>query len=121
MGVPVFMFFYMGEGVFCKMRIWVGSDMGWQLSYLGMWPHSFVPNSRYSVFFQAPGGYDQWLAWYDLSDPSAQQTVDYFLARNEAQVTPDYEYVLNRNPWVRLDQITPENNGIEGVVIGETY
>jgi len=119
--VPVFMFYYMGEGVYAKMRIWVGSDMGWDLSYLGMWPHSFVPNSRYNVFFQAVGAYDDWLAWYDLEDPSAQQTVDFFMARNEAQVSPDYDFILNRNPWVRLDQITVENNGIEGVVIGETY
>lgn len=115
--VPFYMFFYLGEGVVCKIRLWVGTDVGWELNYLGMWPHAAVTFNSFHVFGQIAGGDPNWIAWYNLDDPSAHETVDFYMDQNQMDVDPDYDFVLGRNPWVNFDMIGPDT--LEEIVKGE--
>jgi len=104
---PMYHFFYYGNGLFAKIRLWVGDTVGWEASYSGGWPHGTVPHGitfggYTAAMFQMPGVNERQIAWYNVADPNTEATSDAFYEEfsKTGMANPDLTFSLGRNPWV---------------------
>merc|ERR1719231_2232686 len=98
--IPWYWFFYMGDGVVAKLALEPGTEVGLELSYPGIWPHgaAFYANQGRCVA-QISCSRSPWHLRYDMNFQNSDSTSAAY-STNHNGISPDYEQVLQHNPWI---------------------